>query len=98
MNMKDATSKYVAAREAALTANAATVRAADKAYRARRELDHLDAMGLLAADDYEQAKFAHEAAAGMEHWANDSLTMAKAALAKAVKDNVPNRVRIGGAS
>ncbi len=100
MNMKDAISNYVAARDAAGAANAVTVQAADRAYRFKRELDHAEAQVLLAAHEYEQAKFTHESAAGMEHWANDSVTMAKAALAKAVKDNVPNRnvPRAGGAS
>jgi hypothetical protein len=100
MNMKDAISSYVAARDAAGAANAVTVQTADKAYRFKRELDHAEAQVLLAAHEYEQARFAHESAAGMEHWANDSVTMAKAALAKAVKDNVPNRnvPRAGGDS
>lgn len=100
MNVKDAISNYVAAREAAFAANAVTVQTADKAYRFRRELDHAEAQVLLAAHEYEQANFAHESAAGMERWANDSLTIAKANLAKAVKDNVPNRnvPHVGGAS
>jgi len=100
MNVKDAVSNYVAARDAALAANAATAQAADKAHQARRELDHREAQVLLAAHENEQAKFAHESAEGMERWANDSVVQAKAALAKAVKDNVPNRnvPRVGGAS
>ena len=96
MNVKDAISNYVAARDAAGAANAVTVNAAAKAYRAKRELDHAEAQVTLAIGELSQANADHEAAAGMEHWANDSVVQAKAALAKAVKDNVPSRV--GGAS
>ena len=92
MNMKDAISNYVAARDAAGAANAVTVKTAEKAYRFKRELDHAEAQVLLAIGELAQANADHEAAAGMEHWANDSVVQAKANLAKAVKDNVPNRV------
>ena len=100
MNVKDAISSYVAAREAAFSANAVTVQTAAKAYQAKRELEYNEAQVLLATDNYEQAKFAHESADGMERWANDSLTIAKANLAKATRDNVPNRTvpRVEGAS
>ena len=99
--IKDAISNYVAARDAALAANAATVQAAARAYRFKRELDHAEAQVLLAIGELAQANADHETAAGMEHWANDSVVQAKAALAKAVKDNVPNRNvpnRVGGDS
>ena len=100
MNVKDAVSNYVAARDAAFAANAVTVQTAAKAYRFKRELDHAEAQVTLAIGELAQANADHETAAGMERWANDSVTMAKAALAKAVKDNVPNRnvPRVGGDS
>jgi hypothetical protein len=100
MNVKDAVSKYAAARAAAFAANAVTVQTAFEKVTAKRELEYNEAQVILSTDDFARAVAAHESADGMERWANDSLTIAKANLAKATRDNVPNRnvPRVGGAS
>lgn len=87
----DALKSYVAAREAAFAANAVTVQTAAKVTKAKRELEYNEAAVILSTDDFARAVAAYESADSLERWANDSLTLAKAALAKAVKDNVPNR-------
>ena len=84
MNVEKAISNYVAVREAAFAANTLTAQTADKSHQAKRQLDHLEVEAIIAGGKLAQAIAAHESAATAEHWANDSLIQAKAALAQAV--------------
>jgi len=88
MKVQDAIDSYVAARNAAFEANALTVSAAAKAYRAKRELCHAEAQIIHAANEVAKANAAHKEAESMEKWADDAVTRAKAALSTAVQENV----------
>ena len=88
MKVQDAIDSYVAARDAAFEANVLTVNAAAKAYRAKRELCHAEAQVIHATNEVAKANAAHKEAAGMENWADDAVTRAKAALSTAVQENV----------
>ena len=84
MKVEDAINNYVAARDAAFAANTVTVQTADKAYQAKRQRDHLEIEAIIAGGKLSQANAAHESAATAEHWANDAVIHAKAALSQAV--------------
>ena len=58
------------------------------AYRAKRELCHAEAQVIHATNEVAKANAAHKEAAGMENWADDAVTRAKAALSTAVQENV----------
>ena len=54
----------------------------------KRELCHAEAQVIHATNEVAKANAAHKEAAGMEKWADDAVTRAKAALSTAVQENV----------